>query len=145
MERNMTGSFTCQHRVLTCNNLLSVVFSAPSVCNSVINEKPFVKDTTRNRCTHIFSYLMHAALCCSSASLCLLFPLSSCSLLFWSLFPLRSHPDIPSCSPKRQSLCCQPTLALLPRMEAKGHGGPFPFCCHWKKHLHMWEMHVYIP
>lgn len=131
--KEMTGSFMWQHRVLNCNNLLSVVFSAPPVRNSVINEKPFVKDTTRNRCTHIFIYLMHAALCCFSASLCLLFPLSSCSPLFWFLFPLCSHPDIPNCSPKRQSLCCQLMLALLPRTEAKGRSGPFPFCCHWKK------------
>lgn len=53
--------------------------------------------------------------------------------LFWFLFPLCSHPDIPNCSHKRQSLCCQLMLALLPRTEAKGHSGPFPFCCHWKK------------
>lgn len=130
-ETQLTGSLTLHCRTLNCNWLPAVMLSVSVVHNPAIKDEPFEKVIKWNRWTHIFIYLIHAALWCFSATLCLLFPLSSSSLLFWSLFPPCSHPDIPNCSPKRQSLRCQLVLALLPRTESKGHRGPLSFYCHW--------------
>lgn len=96
-----------------------------------------------------FHYLMSPALYSFSASLCLLFPLSSTSLSFWSLFFLSVHTLASQIAVPSDRLGCQLILALSPRTEAKGHSGSFPFHCHWKCNRKriptMSETHVYIP
>lgn len=110
--------------ILSCNKLPSVLFSVSVVHDPAIKES-FLKDINMKQMDTHLHFQIHAALSCFLSHLCLLFSsLFSFSLLFWSLFPLCSHPDIPNCSPKRQILCCQLILAFLPRMEAKGHRKP---------------------